>query len=506
MFIIPLGIEAKTVNTPWATFAVVVVISFVTILNRNLNDQLNEIYLHSTERLAYQRELKGFLDERCSTQLRDELCEEFQRGVLPEHLMSVEVFKMFMPLRSEADAKELLTYVGPWLDEDKVPRLAETSPKFLLVKEKLLALNERVSQFTSQHQILGTENFSAEALLKSQFLHSGFMHLMGNLVFLLLLAFPVEQRLGWSRYLAVYFLAGFFGMALQALIGGSSIMIVGASANVFGIAGAFLALFLRERMRILVSFFMVNNQTVVIPVIGYFGFWIVGEEIIGLMRTSSDGVAHLAHMGGFAAGFLTAKLLDRHPALPEGLVYPYEKDFLKQFDEAPDDEARIATLTQWLHANPASSTAAYRSLEVVSRLLDRGQDSQALSQFYHKAWPDLFERRLREEKFLVQVPISWLSASRTAVDLPLMSSALSQYHREQKDWCEWLVLYHVSMVAPPLPLAWDRRLDEVTKSLLQNVERVEQLKLLSRQNLAFRKFLEVRGIWIGAEGRGNVSS
>ena len=70
-----LGIEAKTIRAPWMTFAVILVISFTSILNRSLNDRLNEIYLHSSERQAYQRELKGYLDDRCKDFLREGLCD-----------------------------------------------------------------------------------------------------------------------------------------------------------------------------------------------------------------------------------------------------------------------------------------------------------------------------------------------------------------------------------------------------------------------------------------------
>ncbi len=506
MFIVPLGIEAKTVITPWMTFAVVLVISFTTILNRSLNDQLNEIYIHSPERLAYQRELKSFLDERCKDHLRPSICEQLQKSVLPEHLMSVEVFRTFQPQKSEEDARELLAYVRPWLDEEQVPQLRDSHPRFVIVKEKLALLRARVHEFVEEHEILGTDNFSGGALLKSQFLHSGLMHLMGNLIFLLLLAFPVEQRLGGIRYLGIYFLSGFCGMALQAAIGGHSLMIVGASANVFGVAGAFLALFLRERIRILVSFFMIHHQTVLIPVIGYFGFWIVGEELLGLMRTTSDGVAHWAHVGGFAAGFLGAKLLDRFPALPKGLVYPYEVGFLRDIEDADDDETRLRILTRWLHANPASENAAFLSLEVVRRLLLVGFDSTALNQFYRKMWPDLFQRHLQQEKFLSAVPMAWLSDSKNGVNLSAVGHALSYFHREKKLWCEWLLLYHVAQAMPPLPVAWDQRMNEVTKLLYQTPEMVEKFRELSQQSSRFQKFVEKQAFWLNSNRRNHAGS
>ena len=500
MFLVPLGLEAKTLQTPWATFVVVVIISFFSILNRGLSDQLYEIYLHSNERLAYQRELKSFLDERCVQELRPPICEQFQKSILPEHLMSMEMFQSVRPPMPEKDARELFAFVKPWLNEDQLPHFKEDPPHLQDVLNRLQALHNRVASFLVQNEVLSSERLTWWSLLKSQFLHSGFFHLFGNLVFLLLLAFPVEQRLGAWRYLAVYFVAGFAGMALQAAVGGYSVMIVGASANIFGVGGAFLALFARHRMRILVSFFLLNQQTVVIPVLAYFTCWFLGEEILGLLQ-SSDGIAHFAHLGGFVAGALAAWFFDRFPRLPADYTYPYEKDFQNRLDRAENDEERLGIFNHWLGVNPASPVAAKNSLDVIHRLLESHSETPTLTQFHTRIWPDLWERHMGQPEILERVPLTWLSTTPLQIDAPQIARILQAHHQKKNFWCEWLILYQVlSSQAAEVPFEWERRFYDLGQMMSKDPERLTWLQENCRRFPEFKKFLESKGLWTRDRG------
>lgn len=496
MFVLPLGLEAKTISTPWVTFALVVVISFASIFHRNLTDQLNEIYLHSDERQLYQEELKTYLDERCASKLSPGACAQFHTEVRPEHLISPEVFFAFHPEQAGkvAPTSDVTSFVQPWLDEDYVLKLTESDSQFRKLQGRLLDLNKRLQEFLQGHQILASIHWSWPSVLKSQFIHAGLGHLAGNLIFLLLLAFPVEQRLGSVRYILLYLAAGVVGMSLQTLVGERSIMIVGASANIFGIAGAFLALFWRQQMRLVVSFFLIHQQVILIPVMAYFGMWVLAEEVVGVLRSTSDGVAHWAHLGGFFAGFASAKLFAQFPKYPEGFIYPYEREFDERARKEPDDHIKLGIYNHWLLLNPTSRVAARYALIIGGSIQRR--DSTTLKYFREVAWPKLFVKNLDYAEVLEFAPISWLRDETLILDPQDVSKALSVHHISGHLWAEWLLLYHLlNRPNIEVPADWEKRFIAVSILILQDQNRLEFIDREATRDPHLKEFLGRRQIF-----------
>ena len=143
----------------------------------------------------------------------------------------------------------------------------------------------------------------------SMFLHGGWLHLLGNLLFLWVFGNNVEDRLGRGRYLFFYVLGGLVAAGLQiAITADSAVPTIGASGAIGAVLGAYLVLFPRHRILTLVFVFAL----VEIPALFVLGSWFVLQLFSGVSGIGSDltsGVAYWAHVGGFLAGVAMTYLL-----------------------------------------------------------------------------------------------------------------------------------------------------------------------------------------------------
>jgi rhomboid family protein len=146
-------------------------------------------------------------------------------------------------------------------------------------------------------------------LITSMFLHGGWMHLGGNMLYLWIFGDNLEKTMGHMRFLFFYLTCGIAaGLAHIFFSGASNVPTVGASGAISGVLGGYIVLFPRNQVRVLT-----RGGIVALPAIAVLGFWIVIQLINGLgslgVRTESGGVAYMAHVGGFVAGVVLVKLL-----------------------------------------------------------------------------------------------------------------------------------------------------------------------------------------------------
>ena len=139
-------------------------------------------------------------------------------------------------------------------------------------------------------------------LLTSMFLHGGFMHLAGNMLYLWVFGNNIEDVCGHVRFVAVLLLCGLAAAFAQALPDpASEIPMIGASGAISGVLGAYLLLFPHARVRALVPLGFVFFTT--IPAGWLLGFWFVFQLLSGFGSSPTEGgVAFWAHVGGFVAG------------------------------------------------------------------------------------------------------------------------------------------------------------------------------------------------------------
>ena len=145
----------------------------------------------------------------------------------------------------------------------------------------------------------------------SMFLHGGWMHLLGNMLYLWIYGDNVEDSLGHGRYLAFYLLCGVVAVFAQALPAAhSAYPIIGASGAISGVLGAYLMLFPRANVLTLVvlPFFF---TTLRIPAMLLLLLWFALQLLSDLAVQGGGGVAFRAHIGGFLAGMAFTALLKR---------------------------------------------------------------------------------------------------------------------------------------------------------------------------------------------------
>ncbi len=149
-------------------------------------------------------------------------------------------------------------------------------------------------------------------IFTAMFMHGGWMHLFGNMLYLWIFGDNVEDRFGKIPFIMFYLVSGVAAtMAQYAVSAGSSIPNVGASGAIAGVLGAYLVLFPHARVRVVVP----GGMVTALPAIIVLGFWIVLQLFSGvgsIARTDETadvgGVAYMAHVGGFVAGVVLGLL------------------------------------------------------------------------------------------------------------------------------------------------------------------------------------------------------
>jgi len=150
-------------------------------------------------------------------------------------------------------------------------------------------------------------------LFTAMFLHSGFMHLAGNMLFLWIYGDNVEHRLGPVRYLLWYLATGVAATLFHAWFSPSSpLPLVGASGAISGVLGFYFVWFPRNRVRLFVFLFPIIWNVFLVPARLVLAMYLLVENLLPfLIQRSAGGVAHGAHIGGFLAGLGAAWVMNR---------------------------------------------------------------------------------------------------------------------------------------------------------------------------------------------------
>ena len=141
-------------------------------------------------------------------------------------------------------------------------------------------------------------------LFTSMFMHAGWLHLLGNMLYLWIFGDNVEDRFGHLKFTIFYLLCGIAATFAQlAFSTGSNIPNLGASGAIAGVLGSYILLFPRSRVSVLMG-----RGVIPMPALAVIGLWIVLQFVSGIGSISntaeSGGVAYMAHIGGFIAGFV----------------------------------------------------------------------------------------------------------------------------------------------------------------------------------------------------------
>jgi len=151
-------------------------------------------------------------------------------------------------------------------------------------------------------------------LLTAMFLHSGWMHIIGNMIFLWAFAPEMEDTMGRFRFLAFYLIGGLAAFAAQIVaVPTSHVPNVGASGAIAAVMGAFIVIYPRDEIKTAIWFLLFVRVTYV-PAVLLIGVWFVLQLFNAgqvAQHVQTGGVAYLAHVGGFLFGVLTGRLWRR---------------------------------------------------------------------------------------------------------------------------------------------------------------------------------------------------
>jgi len=140
-------------------------------------------------------------------------------------------------------------------------------------------------------------------LFTSMFMHAGWLHLGGNMLYLWIFGDNVEDRFGHVKFIIFYMLCGLAATFAQLMFSvGSNVPNLGASGAIAGVLGAYILLFPRGQVRVLQG-----SQVIPVPALIVIGLWIVLQFFSGIgsiANAGQGGVAYMAHIGGFVAGFV----------------------------------------------------------------------------------------------------------------------------------------------------------------------------------------------------------
>jgi membrane associated rhomboid family serine protease len=144
-------------------------------------------------------------------------------------------------------------------------------------------------------------------VLTSMFLHGGWVHFLGNMLYLWIFGDNVEDRLGHVPYLMFYLLCGAVAAMAQVFVNPASpIPMVGASGAIAGVMGAYFVLYPHSRV-LAVVFIVLFIDIIEIPAIFFLGIWFIMQLFSGVgsvVQAAEGGVAFMAHVGGFVAGVI----------------------------------------------------------------------------------------------------------------------------------------------------------------------------------------------------------
>ena len=177
-------------------------------------------------------------------------------------------------------------------------------------------------------------------LVSSMFMHGGWLHIIGNMWFLWIFGNSVEDAMGHVRFAIFYLVCGLAAAALQLVLANNpAVPMIGASGAIGGVMGAYILLYPRVRVHLLLilGFFV---TTITLPAVFMLAYWFLLQLAGGLTSIASEGggVAFWAHVGGFLAGaaliylFYDPELLHRHP------YYGWRTQPSRRRPERRDDE------------------------------------------------------------------------------------------------------------------------------------------------------------------------
>jgi membrane associated rhomboid family serine protease len=156
--------------------------------------------------------------------------------------------------------------------------------------------------------------FPPLTLFTSQFLHGGFWHLGGNMLFLWIFGDNIEDKLGHLRFVLFYLACGVLSAVIQIVTSPrAEVPVIGASGAIAGVMGAYFLRFPHAKVQtLIIVFFFI--RIIRVPAVVFLGFWFILQVLLGAptLGIAEGGVAYFAHIGGFVIGMILFKVMEKY--------------------------------------------------------------------------------------------------------------------------------------------------------------------------------------------------
>ncbi len=327
MIIFPIEHKLDWKKPPIATITLIVINLLVFVLYQSGDDEKFE------QALDYYYENNLFEEEQALYLqfIRDRKPEIYDhyRGELPEQLY----FELLTITASDLN-------LDPWLREywQQNPPSVDTEQQRATWIEQREEFERLRGEISSIELGFIPKDFSVVTMFTHIFMHGSWGHLLGNMLFLFLFGFCLENAIGRRAFIGLYLLSGLAAAGLFAAIkianGAGYIPLVGASGAISGEMGMYLALFGTKKINFLYFFGFVFGHWRASAIL-VFPIW-VGKELVEWLTTDSN-VAYGAHIGGLLSGYLTVFLLKRN-------VLNVDEDYLDNIDEGAEQKQQLAKI------------------------------------------------------------------------------------------------------------------------------------------------------------------
>ena len=279
--------------------------------------------------------------------------------------------------------------------------------------------------------------FSLISLFTSLFLHGGFLHLAGNMLFLWIFGDNIEYRLGRPLYIVGYLLFGVAATLFFAVFSlDSEIPLIGASGAISGVLGCYYLWFPQNRVRCFLFLFPFLMTTIMIPARIVLAFYLLIDNLLPFLvnGSGSGGVAHGAHIGGFFAGLGLAAVVEYGPRIwPEEMVHQDNDAELCSPEQIGDAVARgdlsaaAACVLSLKDRQQRKSIASSDILAIAEHLLNNHDDRNALG---------LFRQFIAENPNAPQLDRAYLGAGYALLRQPRQSTSAYHYFLSAVDLAE----------------------------------------------------------------------
>ena len=221
---------------------------------------------------------------------------------------------------------------------------------------------EAIIDLGFRSQYIADPQFRLISIITAMFMHGGSMHLLMNMLVLILLGVPFEERIGSRSFLLIYFISGILGSLITGLVSvynqeGLDTLNIGASGAVFGIMGGFALLYPRDEIPMLLGPIFLHRVPVILATIVF-----VAMETLYVGMNTQDGIGHGTHMASFIAGVFLSPLFPKKSIVEKESINfdidyltklyenskkgEYELDMLRSADEPELQSAWLETFLE----------------------------------------------------------------------------------------------------------------------------------------------------------------